>query len=125
MNKSLVEEKLSRYYDGKYLRNMRRRPHLIPALIVAVMLLVAVAPLPYVYYQFLRWVTCGVGVFIAFQAYRWKKIWGIWLFGLIAVLFNPIAPIHLTKAIWQPIDCVSAVLFGTSTVFLREPSLTR
>jgi len=100
---------------------VKARPHLIPSLIVAAMLLVAVAPLPYGYYQFLRWAACGVAVFIAFKSYKWKKTWAIWLFGGIAVLFNPIVPIYLTKEIWQPIDLVCALLFGLSTLFLKEP----
>ena len=100
---------------------MKGRPHLVLALIVAAMLVGAVAPLPYGYYQFLRWITCGVAVFIAFEAYSWKKIWATWVFGIIAVLFNPLIPVHLTKEIWQPIDLVCALLFGTSTILLREP----
>jgi FtsH-binding integral membrane protein len=100
---------------------MKRRPHLIPALIVVIMLIVAIAPLAYVYYQLLRWVVCGVAVFIAVLAYRWKRIWAICLFGLVAILFNPLAPIYLTKQIWQPIDLACAVLFITSIFVLREP----
>lgn len=99
---------------------MKGRPHIIPALIVAVMLLGAVAPLPYGYYQFLRWATCGVGIFIAVEAYRWGKIWAVWLFGVVAVLFNPLIPIHLTKEIWQPIDLICALLFGLSMLLLKE-----
>jgi len=101
---------------------MSGRPHLIPAVIVAIMLLVAIAPLPYVYYQFLRWVTCGIAIFMAIQAYRWKRIWAVWLFGLVAVLFNPIAPIHLTKEIWRPINAACSVLFITSVFVLRGPA---
>jgi hypothetical protein len=100
---------------------LSRRPHLIPSLIIAVMLIVAVASLPYGYYQLLRWVTCAVAVFIAFKSYGWHKTWAVWLFGAIAVLFNPIVPIHLTKEIWQPIDIVSAILFGISAFMLRKP----
>ena len=95
--------------------------NVIPALIIAVMLLVAVADLPYGYYQLLRWATCGVAVFVAFQAYKVGKTWITWLFGLIAVLFNPIIPIHLTKEIWRPIDLVSAVIFGLSILLLSTP----
>ena len=103
---------------------MKTRPHLIPALVVAGMLLVAVAPLPYGYYQFLRWVTCGVSVFIAVESYRWKKTWAIWLFAAIAVLFNPIFPIYLSKEIWQPIDLTSALAFGLGMLFVHEPAKT-
>jgi hypothetical protein len=100
---------------------MKGKPHLIPAVIVAVMLCVALAPLAYGYYQVLRWVTCGVAVFIAVMAYRWGKVWAMGVFGLIAVLFNPIWPIHLTKNIWMPIDLMCAALFVTGVFVLRKP----
>jgi hypothetical protein len=100
---------------------MKRRTHLIPAAIVAIMLVIAMAPLVYGYYQLLRWVTCGVAVFIAIQAYRWRTIWAVWLFAFVAVLFNPIFPIHLTRAIWRPIDLACAALFVASIFVLREP----
>lgn len=101
---------------------MRGRPHLIPALIVAEMLLFAATPLPYVYYQVLRWLTCGVGVFVAFEAYRCRKIWAVCIFGLIAILFNPIVPIHLSKEQWWLPDFVCALLFATSMFVIREPA---
>lgn len=100
---------------------MKNRPHVIPAIIATVMLLVAVAPLPYGYYQFLRWVICAISAFIAVEAYSWGKKWATWLFVPIAVLFNPLIPIHLTKEIWQPIDLTCALLFSLSLLFLAKP----
>ena len=99
---------------------MKDRPHLIPALVATAMLFVAIAELPYGYYQILRWVVCGVAVYIAYMAYQWGKVWATWVFGFIAALFNPIIPVHLTKEIWQPIDIICAILFGSSTLFLKE-----
>jgi len=104
---------------------MISRPHLIPALVVAVMLVVAICSLPYGYYQLLRWCTCGVAVFIAVMGYRWGKIWATWVFGFVAVLFNPLLPIHLTREFWRPIDLVCAALFFTIVFVLREPAKPR
>lgn len=101
---------------------MKGRPHLIPALVVAVMLLIATMPLAYEYYLLLRWATCGVSIFIAIKAYNWGRTWATWLFGIVAVLFNPLIPIHLTKEIWQPIDLICALLFGLSMLLLKEPT---
>jgi FtsH-binding integral membrane protein len=86
------------------------------------MLFLAIADLPYGYYQLLRWVVCGVAIYIAYMAYQWGKAWATWVFGLIAVLFNPILPVYLTKAIWRPIDLTCGVLFALSTLFLKEPT---
>ncbi len=102
-------------------QSMRDRPHLMPALVAATMLVVAVAELPYGYYQILRWVVCGVAIYIAYMSYRWGKVWATWVFGFLAALFNPIVPVHLTKEIWQPIDTISAMWFWSSTLFLKEP----
>jgi len=88
-----------------------KRPHLIPAIIAALMLFGALGDWPYGYYQLLRFVVCGVSAYIAFIAYQWQKLWATWLFGFIAVLFNPLVPIHLSREIWQTIDMVCALLF--------------
>ena len=54
----------------------------------------------------LRFVVCGVSVYVAFKAYNWQRIWGTWLFGFIAVLFNPLILIHLSREIWKRIDVI-------------------
>lgn len=100
---------------------MDRRPHLIPSLIAAAMLLGALVDLPYGYYQLLRFVVCGAGVFVAYIAFTRKKIWAVWLFGFVALLFNPLIPIHLSKEIWQLIDFICAILFVVIVFVLKEP----
>ena len=98
-----------------------KRPHLIPTIIAAIMLLLALAPWPYGYYQVLRLVVCGVAVYVAFMAYTCQKMWTVWLFGFIAVLFNPLLPIYLSRHIWQPIDVLCGILFMVIAVILKEP----
>jgi hypothetical protein len=99
--------------------SLSKRPHFIPAVIAALLLLLALADWPYGYYQFLRLVVCGVGIYMAVTVYQWRKMWAIWLFGIAAVLFNPFAPIHLSKDLWQPIDVGCAVLFLAGAFLLR------
>lgn len=100
---------------------LEKRPHLIPSLIAAAILLGALARWPYGYYQLLRFVICGVSAYVAYMAYNWQKIWAVWLFGFIALLFNPLIVIHLSRELWQPIDFVSAVLFIIVTFVLKKP----
>lgn len=97
-----------------------KRPHLIPAIIAALVLLGALGQWPYGYYQLLRWVTCAASVWVAFLAYAWQKKWVTVLFGIIAVLFNPLIPIHLTRELWQPIDVICALLFVVVVIVLQK-----
>ena len=100
---------------------MKERPHVLPAVVAFIILLVAVAPLPYEYYQFLRWVICGASIYIAYKAVEWSRQWAVWLFVPVAILFNPLLPIHLTKEIWQYIDLATALSFGLSLLYLKNP----
>ena len=86
-------------------------PCLIPAIIAAVILLFALAPWPYGYYQLLRLVVCGVALYMAFVAFNLQKILAVWVFGFVAILFNPLIPIQLSREIWKPIDVICALLF--------------
>jgi len=90
---------------------MENRPHAIPSLLAAAFLLLATLDLPYGYFTFLRIVVCGVSVFVAYCGYRWGKTWAAVVFGLVAVLFNPLIPVHLTKDVWFPIDLAVAASF--------------
>jgi len=98
-----------------------KHPHLIPAVVAALMLFGALRQWPYGYYQLLRWVTCAAAVFVAYMAYTWEKKWATVFFGIVAVLFNPLIPIHLTREIWQPIDLVCAILFVVVAIALHNP----
>lgn len=100
---------------------LEKRPHLIPCIIATIMLILALVSWPYGYYQLLRFVVCGISVYVAFIAYNWHKIWAAWLFGFVAVLFNPFVPIHLPRETWQPIDVICAVLFVTVMLILQKP----
>ena len=101
-----------------------KRPHLIPGIIAAIMLFCALAPWPYGYYQLLRFVVCGAALYTAFMAYNWQKIWAAWLFGVVAILFNPLIPIHLSRELWQPIDVICALTFTFIAITLKKPVKT-
>jgi hypothetical protein len=85
------------------------------------MLLLALAPWSYSYYQLLRLVVCGVSIYVAFTAYNWQKMWATWMFGFIAVLFNPLILIHLSRETWQMIDVVCGILFILIVIIINAP----
>ena len=75
------------------------------------MLFGAIAELPYGYYALLRWITCITSILVAFQAFKKNIDWVKVVFIVIAILFNPLAPIYLSRSTWIPLDIITAVLF--------------
>jgi len=72
--------------------------------------------LPYSFYIFLRWVICLSALLLGLGGnYRTinRHMVYVWIF--IAILFNPIVPIYLSKQLWIAIDVVVAILFFIST----------
>lgn len=83
--------------------------------IAILILLLAIPPMwPYGYYILLRWVVMVTAILTLWTAYNLKKNVWVWLMGGIAILFNPIAPIHLDKETWVIIDFIVAILFLVS-----------
>ncbi|NOX37702.1 MAG: hypothetical protein GXO78_09215 [Calditrichaeota bacterium] len=86
---------------------------------IATLLMIAIADLPYGYYIFLRIAVTLVAITMANMAYRQKHSYWMMLFIAIAILFNPIIPVYLDKEIWIVIDLVVALLFIVSVFSLR------
>lgn len=85
---------------------------IVPGLAAVVMLLGAFGSWPYGYFTLLRWVTAASAALFAFAGYKAKNPWVLWTFSFLAVLFNPLAPVYLTREIWLPIDVLAAIAFG-------------
>ena len=99
-----------------------RAAFIIARIASAIMLFLALGKFPYGYYTLLRFVVCGTtacGAYLASTEQK-KPAWA-WTFGIIAVLFNPFIPIHLSRDIWAVIDIAVALLLVVSLLFLREP----
>jgi hypothetical protein len=90
-------------------------------IVPAAMALIALAPLPYGYYVLLRIAVCGAAAFLAWTHYNVTRKIGAWIIGLglIAVLFNPLTPIHLNRDIWAVIDIGAVVVFGVHYYTVR------
>ena len=70
---------------------------------------VAIADIPYGYYRVRRWVVCAVAIA---SALRLKDSPGwMWGMGFVAVVFNPIAPIHFDKTVWRVLDGGTGLFF--------------
>ncbi|RXZ44258.1 DUF6804 family protein [Crenobacter cavernae] len=85
----------------------------MPAAVIyvcAAMLFVGAAPLPYGYYMLLRLVVCGVFAFAAFVAFDRKSKVLPWVYGFMALVFNPFVKIHFPKEMWAVVDVAAGVL---------------
>jgi hypothetical protein len=96
---------------------------IIAKLIAAVMLFAALGRHPYDYFTLLRWVACGVAAFTAFQAVEIKKTGWLWVFVIVAIVLNPIAPVHLKREMWAFVDAAAALLFllSIAVMDIRKP----
>jgi hypothetical protein len=88
-----------------------------------VLLAVATARMPYGYYTFTRIVVCASAALIAYISWKESenvisRLWAV-MFGLIAVLFNPLVPIYLKRATWFSIDIGIAAIFAAHLVIVR------
>lgn len=59
------------------------------------MLLVAILPLPYSYYRFLRWAVMLSACFHLYFGIQRKRWIGVAIFAIIVVLFNPFDPVYV------------------------------
>jgi hypothetical protein len=87
----------------------------------AIVLVVAVFPLPYGYYTFTRIATClacGILGWTCFAGRPSAPTWGVVLVG-IAILFNPLIPIYLKRQTWFWIDLASATVILAHMIFVR------
>lgn len=80
----------------------------------AIMLIFAVAPLPYGYYVLLRWVVTAIAVWSAVVEWQSGRDSWAWVFGFVAFGFNPIAPVFFDREVWLVIDLAVAATFLAS-----------
>jgi hypothetical protein len=75
------------------------------------LLVLAVFPMPYAYYDFLRVAVTGAAAYVALRMMQLDQRNIAIPFGVIAVLFNPIVPIYLSKQVWITFDLMAALIF--------------
>ena len=72
------------------------------------------------FYTVLRWVCCAAFTYSAVTALQTKRVPWTWIFGILAVLFNPIAPVYLQRETWLVIDCAAiGLIVIAGVVFWR------
>ena len=82
----------------------------LPVIIPAVLLLAAVfGHWHYGFYTLLRFVVCGCAIYLAVKAGSTGSAAWTWIFGAMAVMFNPLLPIHLHRGMWRLFDLAAAL----------------
>jgi len=95
----------------------------IALLIAAVFLFLALFDgWPYGFFTLLRFVIFAIAAYIVWMAYEAKKEKWVWIFGFLAVLFNPFIIIHLNREIWSFIDLIVGVFMIVSIFVLKLES---
>lgn len=88
---------------------------------LAALLLLCLAPMPYGYYQLVRFVSMVVFGVMAVRSWNEERqAWAI-TFGSLAVLFQPVVKIALGRMMWNIIDVVVAIILVVYTVlYIRK-----
>ncbi len=105
----------------KRLPNLEKNKN-IAIIIAAVFLYLAILGIwPYGFFTFLRFVVCATMAYVAWMAYKSKQEKWVWIFGSIAVIFNPLIPIYLSGGFWSVIDFIVATfLLISKSIFKLE-----
>lgn len=88
-------------------------------IIVAFLLFWAIGGHGYSYYNLLRIIVFVASIYGIYKAIKIKKIGWIWIFGLICLIFNPIAKVELEKDYWIIIDTITGTFFIFSIFFFN------
>ena len=75
------------------------------SIIIAVAMAFAFIPsMPYGYYPVMRWVVSGMCVYLLTVSYKQTRESWVWIWGILAGIYNPIGPIHSTREIWTVLN---------------------
>lgn len=88
----------------------------------AIALLLCVLPLDDDFEETLRWAIAGPAAFLAWKEYALNRRQAnsyTWIFGVLAVLFNPVIPVHLFTLMWL------LLYIGGAAVFVGHYQLRR
>jgi len=93
------------------------------AIVISVILLflAMIEGWPYGFFTLLRLVVFGTAVYLSWLAYKSEKQGWIWIFGFIALAFNPLIPLHLGRDLWMVVDLLVAVFLIASIFTFKLP----
>ena len=73
---------------------------------------IGLLPMPYGYYFLSRLVVFVCAIYFAMQLNDQSDTTWVWIFGFLALLYNPFIPIHLrSKGLWIIVNIATVALF--------------
>ncbi len=93
------------------------------AIIISIILLflAMIEGWPYGFFTLLRLVVFGTTTYLSWLAYRSERQTWTWFFGFIALVFNPLIPLHLGRNLWVVVDLLVAVFLIISIFAFKLP----
>lgn len=93
------------------------------AIIISVILLflAMIEGWPYGFFTLLRLVVFGTTAYLSWLAYKSEKQAWTWVFGFIALVFNPLIPLHLGRDLWIVVDLLVALFLIVSIFAFKLP----
>lgn len=97
-----------------------RKLRLIIYIGLAILLLLCLFSMPYGYYQLVRFLAMAAFAYLAYLEFQSRDIDRMVVFIVLAILFQPLAPIALGRLIWIIVDVlVAGYLFYLSYRLIR------
>lgn len=78
-------------------------------IVLAVLLLLCLADMPYGYYNFVRFVAAIVFAYLAYDYYKIKREKLAFIFVALALMFQPFTKLALGRVMWNIVDVVVAI----------------
>ena len=81
---------------------------------LSILLLLCLLDMPYGYYQFVRFAAMAGFAFLAYQYYEADSKNWTFVFGALALLFQPFFKVALGREIWNMVDVLATVILIAS-----------
>ena len=73
----------------------------------------------YGYYTLLRFVCCPIFAFLAYRYQEMTRSEWVWIFGVLAVIYNPFVRVHLSRDIWSIVN-VATIVVNIVSIFIQN-----
>ena len=104
-----------------------RNENILLGVCVFALVIAAFMHLPYFFYVLLRVLICTASAYLSTKRYKERRIPWVWTFGVIALLFNPVFPVRMTRADWQVVNILVAAFLAGWAIYsmIRAASTIR